>query len=286
MHSDGYVKSYDGLELYLVKDVPDSLKGIVVIVHGFAEHLGRYDYITKRLNDKGYGVYRFDNRGHGKTKGEKGHIEKFEEFLYDTDTIVDLAKKENPDVPIYMLGHSMGGFITASYGVKYRDKLKGQILSAAATAISPQVKGIKGNIFKIINKVAPKIRIKNPITTALCKNPEVVEKYLKDPLNLKDATLNFYVEFLIRGVNWLNENMDKYSYPCLILHGSEDKIVFKEASENFYDKISSKDKKLIIYDGLYHEIMNEITRDQVIDDICNWLENRLLNNNIGQNERK
>ncbi|WIV11605.1 alpha/beta hydrolase [Proteiniborus sp. MB09-C3] len=272
MHKEAYVKSYDGLELYSVKDVPEKAKGIVVVVHGFAEHLGRYEYLTKRLNDQGYGVYRFDNRGHGKTKGERGHIKKFEDFLYDADTIVEMAKEENNSLPIYMLGHSMGGFITASYGVKYRDKLKGQIFSGAATATSSQVKGIKGHMFKALNKIAPKIRIKNPISKTLCKNQDVVEDYLKDELNLKEATLNFYVEFLVKGVKWLNSHIDQYDYPCLILHGGDDKIVPKEASENFYSRIQSKDKKIILYEGLYHEIMNEKTRDQVMDDICIWLD--------------
>lgn len=274
MREDGYVKSYDGLELYYVKNVPENPKGIVVIVHGFAEHLGRYEYLTKRLNDQNYGVYRFDNRGHGKTKGERGHIEKFEDFIYDTDTIVEMAKAENKSLPIFMLGHSMGGFIAAAYGIKYKDKIKGQIFSGAATAISPQVKGIKGYLFILLNKLAPKIRIKNPITNTLCKNQDVVHKYLKDPLNLKDATLNFYVEFLIRGVKWLNANIEEYTYPCLILHGEEDKIVSKEASENFYKRISSVDKKITIFKGLYHEIMNEVTRDVIIDHICTWLESK------------
>ncbi len=279
IHMEGYLKSYDATNLFYVKDIPKELKGIVIVVHGFAEHLGRYEYLIQRLNNHGYGVYRFDNRGHGNTKGERGHINKFEDFLIDTDTIVEMAKDDYPSLPIYMLGHSMGGFITVSYGVKYKDKLNGQILSGAATALSPQVQGIKGPIFLALNKIIPKFRIKNPITNTLCKDQNVVEKYMKDPLNLKDATLNFYVEFLIKGVKWLNKNMDKYSYPCLILHGSDDKIVSSKASENFYNTIQSSDKKIIIYDGLYHEIMNEKTRDVVIDDICTWLDdkNNILN---------
>lgn len=273
-HKEGYIKSYDGTELYYTKDMVENPKAIIVIVHGFAEHLGRYDYVTNRLNDKGYGVYRFDNRGHGKTKGEKGHIESYENFILDTDYIVDMAKKENQEIPIYMLGHSMGGFITATYGIKYKDKLQGQILSGAATIRAPEVKGIKGSAFKLLSKIAPKIRIKNPISNSLCSNESVVENYISDSLNLKDATLKFYVEFLINGVDWLNKNMESYEYPCLILHGSEDKIVSKEASINLHSKIKSKDKKIIIYEGLYHEIMNEKIKDKVIDDIVCWLDER------------
>lgn len=274
IHVNGYIESYDGTELYCIKDIPEDARGIVVVVHGFAEHSGRYEYITKRLFDNSYGVYRFDNRGHGKTRSEKGYIDRFEDFIYDTDTIVEMTRKENATSPIFMLGHSMGGLITAAYGIEYSDKLKGQILSGAATAISSQVRGIKGSLFSTLNKIAPKLRIKNPITNALCSDEEVVKDYLSDPLNLKDATLNLYVEFLINGVKWLKENMDRYYYPCLILHGGEDQIVLKNASETFYSRISSSDKRLIIFEGLYHEIMNEKTKDDVIDHICTWLDDK------------
>lgn len=268
------MKSYDDTELYYVKSIPKDPRGILVVVHGFAEHLGRYEYLTKRLNDYDFGVYRFDNRGHGKTKGEKGHIDRFEEFLLDTDIIVEMAREENSKVPIYMLGHSMGGLIVASYGVQYKDKLNGQILSGAATMKTPQVKGIKGSIFKTLNNIVPKFKIKNPISSFLCSDQSVVENYIKDPLNLKNATLNFYVEFLLNGVEQLDKDMESYNYPCLILHGSEDKIIPKEASENFYNRIQSHDKKLIIYEGSYHEIMNEKSKDKVIDDICFWIDAR------------
>lgn len=278
IHTEGYMKSYDSTELYYVKDMVDNPKGIIVIVHGFEEHLGRYNHITKRLNQEGYGIYRFDNRGHGRTKGEKGHIESFESFILDTDYIVNMAKRENSGVPIFMLGHSMGGFITASYGIRYKDKLNGQIFSGAATTRASEVKGIKGSIFKLLNIAVPKFRIKNPISNTLCSNERVVENYISDPLNLKDATLNFYVEFLVNGVDWLNMHMEAYNYPCLILHGSEDKIVSKDASINFYNKIQSLDKNIIIYEDLYHEIMNEKTKDKVIDDIILWLKDRIPTN--------
>jgi len=271
---EGYVKSFDGLGLHFVQDIPYNPRGIVVIVHGFAEHLGRYEYLTKVLYDQNYGVYRFDNRGHGKTEGHKGYIKKFDDFLFDTDAIVDMAIEENPSVPIYMLGHSMGGLIAAAYGIKYRDKLKGQMLSAAAISANSQVKGLKGQALVAISKIAPKIRIKNPITNTLCKNQDVVNNYLIDPLNLKDATLNLYVEFLVNGVKWLNDSIEQYNCPCLILHGEDDMIVAKEGSENFYKKISSKDKEIILFPGLYHEIMNEKTRDDVIDHIVTWLNQR------------
>lgn len=271
----GKVKSFDGTNLYYVKDIPEGLKAVIVIVHGFCEHLGRYEYVKDRLLEYGYGVYRFDNRGHGKSCGERGHIKDFTHLICDADTIVEMAKKENPNVPIFMLGHSMGGFITAAYGIKYKDKLNGQILSGAALIEPEQVMGIKGTFLKIINTFVPKMKIQNKLSTLLSRDERVVKDYENDPLNLKDATLKFHIEFLVKGIKWVRDNVEKYEYPCYIFHGGEDKIVDKQGSENFFSMISSTDKELKIYEGLYHECLNEKEKDMVLEDIHNWIEKRV-----------
>lgn len=270
-----YLRLEDGVELFYQKDLPKDSKAIVLINHGFAEHLDRYDYISKSLNESGYGVYRYDLRGHGRTKFQKGHIKRFNNFILDADEMVDYIKKENKDLPVFMLGHSMGGLITALYGIKYPDKLKGQIFSGAALGTLPSGAGIKKYILELGNLLIPNKKIKNPIDKSLCSVEEVYTNYLNDPLVLKEATMNFYVEFLVNAVKILNMNKDKYNYPCLITHGEMDKVVPKELSVSFYEKINSRDKEIIIYDNLFHEILNEKEKDQVIDDIVQWLNNRV-----------
>ncbi|MGF7059363.1 lysophospholipase [Brassicibacter mesophilus] len=271
----GEIMAYDGTAIYYEKDIPEQAKAIVIIVHGFAEHLGRYEYFKDKLNDLGYGVYRFDNRGHGRSGGKKGHLQDFNYFITDADAIVEMAKNENPSVPIFMFGHSMGGFITSAYGIRYKEKLRGQILSGAATMKPPQVAGVKSNLFRVLNKIVPRIKVKNSLDNMICHNQDVVKAYKEDPLNLKYATLKFYVEFLVKGIEWLNKNMSEYNYPCLILHGANDKIVSKQASENFYNVIKSDDKKIIIYESLYHEIINEDKKDDIVEDIHIWMEERI-----------
>lgn len=265
------VKSFDGTELYCVKDIPNDMKAVVVIVHGVAEHLGRYEYLVNKFNDAGYGIYRFDNRGHGKSGGTRGHINDFNEFINDTDVIVNIAKKENPSLPIFMLGHSMGGFITASYGVKHGDKLNGQILSGAATNKLPFSLTLKSIKFPYIFKgVVP-----NSFSKVICRDTEVVKNYEEDPLVLKETTLKFNTEFAKKGISWLSSNLSSYKCPCLILHGGDDRIVPKSCSQNFYDKISSTDKTLKFYDGFFHEIFNEKEKELVIEDVLNWLNKRI-----------
>lgn len=265
------IKSFDGTELYYAKDTIDNPKAVIVIVHGISEHLGRYEYTKDKLLSFGYNVYRFDHRGHGKSGGKRGHMDSYKDLIKDTDVIVELAKKENPDIPIFMIGHSMGGFVTACYGVLFPNKLNGQIFSGAATNSIPfslKIKSIK--LSYLIRGMVP-----NRLSKLMCTVPEIVEGYENDPLVLKETTLKFNNEFINKGIPWLISQYPKYKYPCLILHGGDDKIVPKECSEKFYKYMSSTDKELKIYDGLYHEILSEDIKDSILDEIHKWIEKRI-----------
>lgn len=268
--TSGSIKSSDDTELYYVKDIPLHPKALILLVHGFGEHLGRYEYVKDKLLEYGYGVIRVDNRGHGKSGGERGHIEDFKDFARDLDDIVRLIRRENSDIPIFMLGHSMGGFIAVLYGILYKNKLAGQILSAAATSTPSHAKGGKMAIAKFINKFFPKIRMANPLVKDLEKNNE-------DILILKSATINFYIEFLVKGIEWIRKNLINYEYPCLILHGSDDNMVYKEASIDLHSSISSTDKQIKVYEGLYHELLKQKDRDKVLYDIHIWIEEKINN---------
>jgi len=271
----GTIKSFDSTKLYYVKDISKNPKAIVVIVHGFGEHLGKYESVKDKLVEYGYSVYRFDNRGHGRSGGERGYINTFEDFARDTDILIEFIRKQNPDIPIFMLGHSMGGFITALYGIMFKNKLDGQIFSGAATLEPVQVRGIKGKFYKLANRVLPKIYIKNPLIRDVSKAKEIDSDYQEDELDLKEITLNFCVQFLVNGIGWLRKNFVNYNYPCLILHGGDDKQIEKEASIQFHSSISSTDKQLKIYDGLRHEMLKEKGENIVLEDIHNWIEDRI-----------
>jgi alpha-beta hydrolase superfamily lysophospholipase len=184
-----------------------------------------------------------------------------------------MAKKENEGIPVFMFGHSMGGFITAGYGMKYPDKLNGQILSGAAVIDLPAFKSIKNSIDFDKN---PFQKVPNVLSNLICRDPEVVKAYDEDPLVLKESNVKLLGEAFVKGPVWIENNVKKYKYPCLILHGGNDQIVTNEASKWFYKNISSEDKNLKIYPGCYHEILNEKDeKDVVIEDIHSWIEKRI-----------
>lgn len=272
---DGYVMTRDGIELYYKKDLIALPKGIILINHGFAEHLGRYDYVANKFNEYDFSVYRYDLRGHGRTRSTRGHIESYEKFIQDCDFMVDMAKRENENIPIFTLGHSMGGMISCAYGIGHPNKLNGQIFTGPDVNTLPLAKGIRSKLLKFLNQFAKEKMIKNVVGSDICSVEKVVEDYKKDPLILEEATVNFFVEFLVEGKEYISENIKKYKYPCFIGHGEEDKIVPKEIGIYLYENISSEDKELKIYKGLYHEILNEEEKDQVLKDIINWLDKRI-----------
>jgi acylglycerol lipase len=262
----------DGIEIFVVKNLIPSPKAMILIVHGLCEHLGRYNYTTSRLTNWGYSVYRLDLRGHGRSGGERGYVESYERFIEDTDLVANIARQENPGLPLFILGHSMGGFISVAYGVKYPDRLSGLIHSGAAVTAPPAVKDL-GEDFDY-NALAL-TTVPNSLSSMVSRDPDVVKAYDDDPLVLKEFTMKLMGEIFIAGVGWLSQNMGGYRYPCLILHGGDDQLVPAEASQNLYDRIASPDKQIKIYTGLYHEILNEPEKETVLGDIHAWIEGRI-----------
>lgn len=265
------LKTSDGLELLLRRRSAENPQGGVIIVHGLCEHSGRYDQAASRLNEWGFSVFRFDLRGHGLSGGERGYVSDFRQYLEDTDLIVRMAREEMGRLPLFLLGHSMGGFIAAAYGITYPEGLKGVILSGAALIVLPMIAALGDFDYQAV-AMNP---IPNDLAAQVSRDPLVVQAYQEDPLVLKAFTTQLMGEVFMRGAKWLMEHTGEFRYPCLILHGGGDQIVPPEASRYFYEHISSADKTLKIYEDLYHEILNEPEREAVLEDIRIWLRERM-----------
>lgn len=260
-------RNKDNIELFVQKDLVEDPKAIIVIVHGLAEHLGRYDYVVSKLNDWGYSVYRFDNQGHGKSEGKRTYIDSYKNFSQDVNEIVSMAKKENNNEKIFVLGHSMGGMISTVYGIDYKNTVDGIILSAGVTID-------KAKLLESNKDVDDDAEIPNALGDLICTDKSVVDDYENDPLVCHVTAGKIYKE-CYKAVKYIYDNMNKFEYPVYILHGEEDKIVSPEDSKILYEHISSLDKSLKLYPGLYHEIMNEFDKDKVLEDIHSWLEDRI-----------
>lgn len=245
-------------------------KGLVIIVHGLAEHLGRYDEITTFLNNNLYSVIRYDLRGHGKTTGIKmGTLNNFTEMLDDLDKIIYKAK-DKTNKNIYLLGHSMGGEIVNLYAVsnyKNLNNISGIISIGAVTNYLKEINLIKFTPYKLLNNIS----IKNKCDNKLSYDKENENNYKNDPLVLKTYHLSLITNMFISGIKYLQTNIKNFTKPVLYIHGLKDPLVPHYFSEYMFDNISSKDKKIYIFNNSKHEVLNDREKDMAFNKILRWL---------------
>lgn len=266
MEQETFLPSFDGTRLFLKLDVPAPPKAIIVIVHGLCEHLGRYDYVTQQLTARNFGVYRFDHRGHGRSEGKPIFYNSFNEMIDDVNSVVELAKQEHPALPVFLIGHSMGGFAVTTFGMKYPDKVNGIVTSGALTRFN--------RAFPMPPDMPVDAYFPNALAEGVCSDPAVVEAYVNDPLVAKEISFGLFY-CLFTGVEWNKQNSTNFVAPVLILHGCHDGLVSEQDSRDFFGAIASQDKTLKIYASLFHEIFNEPSKDEVIGDVIAWLEKRV-----------
>jgi lysophospholipase len=266
MTTETYFQSFDDTRLFLKTDAPATPKAIIVIVHGLCEHLGRYDYLTQALLDHNLGVYRFDHRGHGKSKGKPVFYNDFHEMIDDVHAVVERAKAENPGRPLFLIGHSMGGLAVTTYGMKYPNTVNGIIASGAVTRFN--------NAFQIPPDQPVDAYFPNELAGGVCSDPAVVEAYVNDPLVAKEISFGLFYN-LFAAVEWNKAHSSQFVDPALLLHGANDGLVSEKDSRDLFGDIASADKTLKIYAFLFHEIFNEPSKDEVIGDVIAWIEKRL-----------
>lgn len=225
-------------------------KAIIVIVHGLGEHVSRYDVISKEFNAAGLEMIGFDQRGHGRNPVVKGYVEHFEDFLKDID---DFIKMQKANLPIFMLGHSLGGLIAARYNEEFQERLRGVVISSGAFSLT-NVSGMLVIMAKIFSVLRPTMTFNNGIDPkTISRNEEVISDYTKDPLVHNRITARLSSE-LFRNVNIVFERASNFTTPVLMLAGSQDKIVPYDGTKKLFSAIASKDKEIKIFDGAYHEI--------------------------------
>jgi acylglycerol lipase len=270
MKEEKMVPSRDGTLLRLRKDTVDNPRALIVIAHGLCEHLNRYDYFTEKLNENGYSVYRYDQRGHGKSEGKKVFFHDFNEMPDDADVFIHMAREESNGKKVFLFGHSMGGETVALYGIKYPGKTDGIITSGALTHYNNPLMGNQFPIEAPVDSYVP-----NSLGDGVCSDPKVIEAYINDPLVEKQISVGL-INQIYQGVQWIKASTSTFIDPVLILHGANDGLVSVKDSLEFFDEIESDDKSLYVYANLCHEILNEPCKSKVIGDILQWLNKRII----------
>jgi alpha-beta hydrolase superfamily lysophospholipase len=267
----------NNLKIYYQTWLPDqNPKAVVQIIHGFAEHSGRYQNVVHKLIPLGYAIYADDHRGHGKSDGITNYVESFDHYVEDEKKLYDIAKENHPNVKHFILGHSMGSGIAIYFTEKYEELLDGLILSGTGTAAGGEVSGFVKFMSRILSKLAPKMTIDPKLNPeSLSHDPQVVEAYKDDPLvHHQEITTRLGYE-MIKKFGSVEKVVQKFKLPLLVQCGSEDEAM--HGIQELRNHLTMDDKTINIYDGLYHEVYNEIKeeREKVLNDLAKWLDNHV-----------
>ena len=254
----------------------DNQKGVVCGIHGFAEDSSRYSRLGRFLSENGFSLFMYDLRGHGKTAfntKDFGYVKSFDFFVHDTRDFISEVVRRTAVKDIILFGHSLGGLITLHYLARVKDYVSFGITSGAATITSSSL--FQKYLLLMLNKVAPRTRVKLPIKAEdLTHDKMVYSKYLSDNMLIRNPTVRLLYD-VYAGSKEIWKYLPQIDAPMLMMHGELDRVVHKEATEKAFGLISSRDKQLAIYKGLYHEILNEENNQTVYYDLIKWLSNRI-----------
>ena len=275
-HQEGKFLNNKGQSLYYQYWIPEGkVKASILLVHGLHEHCGRYQHLAKFLTDQDYAVYGLDFPGHGKSDGLRSYVDSYRDFFNPMETYLDMIKSWHPGLPVFLLGHSLGGLLSLAYLVDYPNQVKGAVLSGSLVKVPDYVSAFTLEVGKILSKVLPKFRIVEIDKQGLSRNPAVVQAYLDDPLVYNGKTTARISNEINNAITFIKNSGHNIQDPLLILHGGDDRLCDPSWSQYVHDLVSSPDKHLIIYEGLYHEIYNEPEAEMVFADVLTWLERHL-----------
>jgi alpha-beta hydrolase superfamily lysophospholipase len=265
-------KSFDGLDLFVNNWQPDNYpKAIINFIHGLGSHSRRIEELAKKFVDAGYAVLTFDLRGHGMSEGRIGYVKSYDFIMKDIDNLLAHSDKIYPNIPKIIYGHSLGGNLVLNYMLTHKFDCKAAIVTSPWLCLVMQPSMIKIIIGKLLAKVYPSLVFKTRLNPKfLSRDIEKVEEYINDPLIHYRINIHFFAEICDKG-RWVLKNTEKLSMPLLLMHGNADKITSHKASEEFAEN-SKEHTTLKIWDNLFHELHNEINRDEVFEYMLNWIE--------------
>jgi alpha-beta hydrolase superfamily lysophospholipase len=263
----------DGTSLFeRVWDAPAKPRGTAVLLHGYGEHISRYDHVAAALGAAGFAVRGMDHRGHGQSGGTRGFCRRFDEYIDDAGLLIARARQATGD-PLFLVGHSFGGLVATHVALRGTQKLDGLVLSSPFFALALKVPAVKILAGKIASTVYPALALPSGLRGVdVSRDPAVADAYDKDPLNNKNATARWFTETTSAQAEALRRAGD-LRLPCLFLHGGVDKIADPRRTEELFARVGATDKTLKVYDGYFHEIWNEPAADRArsLGDLTEWL---------------
>lgn len=286
-HEQGHREIGPGRSAYWQAWLPgDSVRAVVVIVHGLHEHSARYAHVGARLAATGFAVYAADHRGHGRSDGRRANIERMALIVEDLDSFVRFTVERHPGLPVFMVGHSLGGLIALHYATEPQatepqaTEEPGTLLAGLVVS-GPAVQALAGSALQrrlagVLSALVPNLGVVAvDADQKISRDPEVVRAYRADPLVYRGKVKARTGAEMLATMESLPARLPRLSMPLLLLHGTDDRICALAGSAMVHGCVSSPDKTLRQYQGLYHEVFNEPEREQILTDLLSWLTQHL-----------
>ena len=276
---EDFFPARDGLRLFQRRWLPGGRapcthgwRAEVLLVHGIVEHGGRYAPTAEALARDGCAVSALDLRGHGKSEGLRCWIRSFDEYVDDLDGFFDRVVRQAEGKPVFVLGHSLGGLIALLWCIRCRRKLAGLILSGPALQVRRELFPLLRRLAGLASVLFPRLRVVRMGGRNISRDAAVVAQFRDDPLVFHGRFPVRTGAEILRAGNLARAEFDQLDVPLLILHGTADRVAAVEASQELFQRAKATDKTLRLYPGLYHEVLNEPEKEQVLADLFQWID--------------
>jgi acylglycerol lipase len=268
------VSSADGVEIHVRAFPPVGRpRAAVVICHGVNSHGGQYLWPGAQFAAAGFAAFALDLRGRGKSDGARYYVDDVAQYVADVAAVIRLAKSRYPGLPVFLLGHSAGGVVSCTYALDHQAEIAGLVCESFAFKV-PAPDAVLA-IIKGLSRVAPRLPVLRLKNEDFSRDAIAVRILNSDPLTLNEVQPAKTVAALVRANERLRREFPRITLPVLILHGTADRATMPSGSQFFYDTAGSKNKTLKLYDGHFHDLLNDVGKDGVLADIKAWIESRL-----------
>ena len=268
------VEGASGMQIFFRSWRPVQIaRAIVVIVPGFNAHSGYYGWVAGRCVADGLSVYAVDLRGRGQSDGERFYVDSFEDYVHDVEAMMTVVQSREPGVPVFMLGHSAGGVVACLYTLDHPGELAGLICESFAHELPAPAFALA--VFKGLSHLAPHAHILHLPNERFSRDPAAVEIMNNDPLIAHETQPTRTMAAMVLADERLKKEFASITLPVLILHGTLDQNTRPSGSQHFYDTAGSADKTLKFYEGGFHDLLNDVNKEQVMLDIRQWVDSHL-----------
>ncbi len=277
MKFEGSFKNKDAQNIVYRAFIPDGPKAVVVLAHGLGEHSLKYAYFGEILYSAGIAAFLYDQRGHGRSQGTRAHVRDFGDYVSDLRQMAGIAKVETLCDKAFIVGLSMGGLLALEYAIRYSDArngIRGIVVSAPALKLKSPPSGIEKGIVGLIALLMPQLTTPNRIPFEwLTHDKELVTDTKEDKLSQRVISFGLYME-MTKAMRFVSENIGNLNVPALFMQGTDDKVVDMAGVREIFDRIPARDKELVLYEGMYHELLRETRREEIIGKIADWVLKR------------